>query len=53
MSLIALKALMADTIEKLVKRGIKPHIWTNSLQEGGVESNAAYIDKIWGKVKSM
>jgi uncharacterized phosphosugar-binding protein len=53
MSLISLKALMAETIGKLVKRGIKPPIWTNSLQEGGVESNAAYIDKIWGKVKSM
>jgi len=53
MSLIALKALMADTMEKLVKRGIRPPIWKNSLQEGGVEANTDYINKIWGKVKSM
>ena len=53
MSLICLKSLLGETMEKLVKRGVRPPIRSNSLQEGGVESNAAYIDKIWGKVKSM
>jgi uncharacterized phosphosugar-binding protein len=53
MQLIALKALMAETIEKLVKRGTIPPIWTSSLVEGGIQANADYMDKIWGSVKSM
>lgn len=53
MQLIALKALMAQTMEKLIARGITPPVWTNSLQEGGIEDNASYMDAIWGKVKSM
>lgn len=53
LTLIVLKGLLSDTMEKLVKRGIRPPIWTNSLQEGGVESNMEYIHKIWGKVKSI
>jgi len=53
MQLIALKALFSQTIEKLVKRGIRPPIWENSLKQGGVEANQEYIKKIWGKVKSL
>lgn len=53
MQLIVLKAVTAQTIEKLVKMGIKPPIWSNSLKEGGVEANEDYMNKIWGKVKSL
>jgi len=53
MQLIALKALMAETMQKLVNRGIRPPVWENSLKEGGVEANEAYIKKVWGKAKSM
>ena len=53
MQLIALKALLSDTMQKLHERGVRPPIWENSLKEGGVEANAAYIKKIWGKAKSM
>ena len=53
MQLIALKAVMADAMQKLYARGIKPPIWQNSLREGGVEANAEYIKRVWGKAKSM
>ncbi|NLY18147.1 MAG: sugar isomerase domain-containing protein [Clostridiaceae bacterium] len=53
MQAIILKALLAETIVKIKEKGIQPPIWTNSLQEGGIEENAAYMAKIWGKVKSM
>ena len=53
MQAILLKALLAETIVKIREKGVQPPIWTNSLQEGGIEENAAYMAKIWGKVKSM
>ncbi len=53
MQAIVLKALMAETIIKIKEKGMQPPIWTNSLQKGGIEENASYMAKIWGKVKSM
>lgn len=53
MQAILLKALMAETIVKIKEKGMQPPVWTNSLQEGGIEENAKYMSKIWGKVKSM
>lgn len=53
MQAIVLKALMAEAIIKVKEKGVEPHIWTNSLQAGGIESNAPFMKKIWGQVKSM
>lgn len=53
MQAILLKALMAQTMVRLHEKGATPFTWTNSLQEGGIEANRSYMNKIWGKVKSM
>lgn len=50
---ILLKAVLAETMAKLKDKGVEPFTWTNSLQEGGIEANSAYMKKIWGRVKSM
>jgi uncharacterized phosphosugar-binding protein len=53
MQAIVLKSLMAETMVKIKQKGVQPPIWTNSLQKGGIEENAGYMSKIWGKVKSI
>ena len=53
MQAILLKAVLAETMAKLQQKGVQPFTWTNSLQEGGIEANSAYMKKIWGRVKSM
>lgn len=53
MQAIVLKALLADTMVCLKRKGIDPFTWTNSLQAGGIEANSNYMHQIWGKVKSM
>lgn len=53
MQAILLKALMAETMVALKKKGVDPFTWTNSLQAGGIEANQAYMHRIWGRVKSM
>ncbi len=53
MQAIVLKALMAETMVAMKKKGADPFTWTNSLQAGGIEANSAYMHEIWGKVKSM
>jgi len=47
------QALVALVVDKLVKRGVKPPIWTNALEIGGVEANRKYIKKYYGKFKSL
>lgn len=53
MQAIVLKALLAQTMVDLKKKGVDPFTWTNSLQAGGIEANSEYMKKIWGRVKSM
>lgn len=53
MQAIVLKALLAETMVCLKRKGIDPFTWTNSLQAGGIEANSNYMHQIWGKVKSM
>ena len=53
MQAIVLKALMAETMMAVKRKGGDPFVWTNSLQAGGIEANSAYMKQIWGKVKSM
>lgn len=40
-----LQALVALTVEKLIKRGVKPEIWISSNVPGGTEMNRKYIEK--------
>jgi uncharacterized phosphosugar-binding protein len=53
MQAIMLKALLAETMVAMKKKGMDPFTWTNSLQAGGIEANSEYMKKIWGRVKSM
>lgn len=53
MQAILLKALLAETMVCLKGKGVDPFTWTNSLQAGGIEANSEYMNKIWGRVKSM
>lgn len=53
MQLITLKALTTTVIEKLARKGVEVPIWKNALEKGGVEFNDRYLNKLWGKVKSM
>lgn len=53
MQAIVLKALLAETMVQLKRKGVDPFTWTNSLQKGGIEANSDYMKKIWGRVKSM
>jgi uncharacterized phosphosugar-binding protein len=53
MQAIVLKALLAQTMLRIKEKGGDPFTWTNSLQEGGIEANSAYMAQIWGTVKSM
>lgn len=40
-----IQALVAMTVEKLLKRGIEPEIWTSTNVPGGAEKNKKYIEK--------
>ncbi|MGI6403436.1 MAG: sugar isomerase domain-containing protein [Oscillospiraceae bacterium] len=53
MQAIVLKALLAQTMVVIGQKGGTPFTWTNSLQAGGIEANQEYMNRIWGKVKSM
>lgn len=47
------QALVACVAKKLLQEGIQPPIWTNALKIGGLEANREYINKYYGKVKSL
>ncbi len=53
MQAIVLKALLAEVMVQLAAMGHDPFTWTNSLQAGGIEANQEYMQRIWGRVKSM
>ena len=45
--------LEIGTIDKCVKKGIKPPVWSSANAPGGDEINAAYVKKYMPRVKSL
>lgn len=47
------QALVAETVDILVRRGIEPPIWTNAFDLGGARKNGSYIEKYGARSKSL
>ncbi|MBE1446774.1 sugar isomerase domain-containing protein [Paenibacillus sp. OAS669] len=48
-----LNSLVAETIELLVKDGIRPPIWMSGNASGGDESNSRFIQQFKGRIKKL
>jgi uncharacterized phosphosugar-binding protein len=48
-----LNALVAETVELLVKEGITPPIWMSGNASGGDEANARFIERFKGRIKKL
>ncbi|MCS7460975.1 SIS domain-containing protein [Paenibacillus doosanensis] len=48
-----LNSLTAETIELLVKDGIRPPIWMSGNASGGDEANARFIERFKGRIKKL
>lgn len=48
-----LNSLLVQAAENLVKMGIQPEIYWSGNLEGGMEANAAYHDKYWGRIRNL
>ncbi|WJH36567.1 hypothetical protein N6H14_12900 [Paenibacillus sp. CC-CFT747] len=48
-----LNALVAETVELLVREGVTPPIWMSGNATGGDESNARFIDRFKGRIKKL
>jgi uncharacterized phosphosugar-binding protein len=44
------QALVAMTVDKLVKMGLEPEVWASANVRGGAESNLKYKEKYGGKI---
>jgi uncharacterized phosphosugar-binding protein len=50
---IALNALVIQTVEKLLQRGIEPPVWRSGNAPGGDEANARFIGAFRGRVRAL
>ncbi|ULL18281.1 sugar isomerase domain-containing protein [Paenibacillus sp. H1-7] len=48
-----LNSLVSETIELLVKDGVRPPIWMSGNASGGDESNARFIEQFKGRIKKL
>ncbi|PTX61832.1 putative phosphosugar-binding protein [Melghirimyces profundicolus] len=48
-----LNAMVAATVEILVKEGLHPPIWTSGNAPGGDEANARFIQRFKGRIKNL
>ena len=48
-----LNAVVAETVDLLVKRGVTPPIWTSGNAPGGDEANARFVDQFKRRVKLL
>jgi uncharacterized phosphosugar-binding protein len=48
-----LNALVAETVDILVRQGINPPIWMSGNASGGDEANAKFIDRFKGRIKKL
>ncbi|HNU95206.1 MAG TPA: sugar isomerase domain-containing protein [Bacillota bacterium] len=48
-----LEALVAETVQELLRRGVKPEIWESINVPGGDERNQEYMRKYFHRIKSM
>jgi uncharacterized phosphosugar-binding protein len=48
-----LNALVAETVDLLVKEGVAPPIWMSGNATGGDEANARFIERFKGRIKKL
>jgi uncharacterized phosphosugar-binding protein len=48
-----LNAIVAETVDLLVKEGVTPPIWMSGNAPGGDEANARFIEKFRGRIKKL
>jgi uncharacterized phosphosugar-binding protein len=48
-----LNSLVAETIDLLVKAGVRPPIWMSGNASGGDESNSRFIERFKGRIKKL
>lgn len=48
-----LNALIAETVDLLVKEGVRPPIWTSGNAAGGDEANARFIERFKTRIKLL
>jgi uncharacterized phosphosugar-binding protein len=48
-----LNSLVAETVDLLVREGIRPPIWMSGNADGGDKANARFIDRFKGRIKKL
>lgn len=49
----AINAFLVQAAENLQERGVTPEVWWSGNLEGGMEANAAYHEKYWGRIRNL